>query len=231
MEIHDSELGHILLVENLRAKRITVHFRDGRFLLTHPPSLKMSAIEGVISELKPRLLKLKERKPARIIFSPETDFSTFSFNLHIVENNCTNYYMQLKDGILSISCPLNTDYQREDVQECLHDCIEKALRYEAKRLFPEKIVTLARKYGFKYSDVKINKSRTRWGSCSSKKSINLSYYCMLLPEYLVDFVIRHELCHTVEMNHSDRFWALLDKVSGGKAMQYTKELKNHKTLF
>lgn len=102
------------------------------------------------------------------------------------------------------------------------------MRIEANRIFPLKVKTFALKNEFKVSDVKINKSRTRWGSCSYRKSINLSLYCMLLPEHLVDFVILHELCHTMEMNHGDRFWMLLDKVSGGKAKALTKELKQYK---
>jgi predicted metal-dependent hydrolase len=109
--------------------------------------------------------------------------------------------------------------------------VEKALRYEANRLLPAKVKLFAQRHGFTVSDVKINKSRTRWGSCSSKKSINLSYYCMLLPEHLINHVILHELCHTVEMNHGDSFRQLLDKVSGGKSKEHTKELKAFKNLF
>ncbi|MDR0825039.1 MAG: M48 family metallopeptidase, partial [Prevotella sp.] len=94
-----------------------------------------------------------------------------------------------------------------------------------------KVKLLAEKHSFQYAIVKINKSRTRWGSCSSMKNINLSFYGMLLPEYLIDFVILHELCHTVEMNHGEKFWALLDKVSDGRSHELTQELKSFKTLF
>lgn len=123
-----------------------------------------------------------------------------------------------------------TDYNDSTVQSTIKGFVEKALRYEANRLFPAKVKLFAERYGFKYTEVKINKSRTRWGSCSSKKTINLSFYCMLLPEHLVDFVILHELCHTVEMNHGERFWQLLDKVSDDKAKELTKALKDHKTM-
>lgn len=229
MVINDKDLGEIRLVENVRARKIIVRRKDNYLQLTHPSSVSLSYIEKAIEEMKPRLLKLAERKVERFQFTPFTEFSTFSFHLKLVESPATdNYYLKLKDGILSISCPAHTDYESPAVQEAIRGLIEKALRYEANRLFPQKLKSLAQKHGFTVNDVKINKSRTRWGSCTSKKSINLSYYCMLLPEYLVDFVMLHELCHTVEMNHGERFWLLLDKVSGGKAKQFTKELKQFK---
>ncbi|MFV0418308.1 MAG: M48 family metallopeptidase [Dysgonomonas sp.] len=230
MVIRDKELGEIKLIENIRARKIIVRRKDGCLQLTHPPFVDRAYIERTIEEMRPRLLKLVEKKIEKKYFTPLTEFSTFSFSLKLVDSeSTTNYYLKLKDGVLSISCPANTDYQDEKVQQTIRDLIEKAFRYEAKRLFPEKVKVLAQKHSFTVNDVKINKSRTRWGSCNSRKSINLSYYCMLLPEYLVDFVILHELCHTIEMNHGERFWKLLDKVSDGKADEFTKELKRFKT--
>lgn len=182
--------------------------------------------------MRPRLISLLEKKPETILFTSQTDFSTFSFKLLITESPSTsNQYVQLKNGVLSISFPQGTDFEQSPVQSFIRSIIEKTLRYEANRLFPAKVESLARKYGFTVKGVKINKSRSRWGSCSSGKNINLSYYCMLLPEYLVDFIILHELCHTVEMNHSERFWSLLDKVSEGRSKELTKELKSFKTFF
>lgn len=231
MVIWDKELGEIRLVKNSRAKRIIVRRKGDSLQLTYPPSVSMSYIEKTIGEMKPRLISLIEKKDNRIIFSPETVFETFSFRLKIITAASTgNYYMNLKDGILSISCPSGKNYEDLSVQSIIKGYIEKALRYEANRLFPAKVKMYADKLGFNFTDVKINKSRTRWGSCSSKKMINLSYYCMLLPEYLVDFVILHELCHTIEMNHGERFWALLDQITDNKAKQLTKELKSFKTI-
>lgn len=230
MIIEDNDLGEVRLVENNRARRIIVKKKDDHLQLTYPPGLTISYIKKVLEEMKPRLQKLVEHRKEKYLFSPQSEFKTFSFALNLLESSSTNnYYLRLKDGILSISCPSGTDYQDIQVQTRIRELVEKTFRYEAKRLFPAKVKMFASKHGFTVTDIKINKSRTRWGSCTSKKSINLSYYCMLLPEYLVDFVILHELCHTVEMNHGVRFWSLLDSVTGGEAKALTKELKNFKT--
>jgi predicted metal-dependent hydrolase len=230
MIIIDQELGEIRLVTNERARWIIVRQKDGGLQLTHPSSVAMAYIEKTIEEMRPRLISLIEKNSDRLKFSPQTEFHTYSFSLRIVESSSTsNFYINLKDGILSVSCPYGTDFEKPPVQNLILKHVEGALRYEANRLLPAKVELFAQRHGFTVSDVKINKSRTRWGSCSSKKSINLSYYCMLLPEHLINHVILHELCHTVEMNHGDRFRQLLDKVSEGRSKEHAKELKAFKT--
>ncbi len=104
---------------------------------------------------------------------------------------------------------------------------EIELRKKAKAYLPEKLHNLSVLHGFSYNSVKITKSRTRWGSCSSKTTINLSLFLMLLPEHLIDYVLLHELCHTVHMNHGPEFWLLLDRVTDNQAHKLRKELKNH----
>jgi predicted metal-dependent hydrolase len=102
---------------------------------------------------------------------------------------------------------------------------EVELYLQAKASLPGELAQLARKHGFIYRSVQIRKSKTRWGSCSSKKTISLSLYLMLLPEHLREYVLLHELCHTTHMNHSASFWALLDQCTNGKSKELRKELR------
>ena len=105
---------------------------------------------------------------------------------------------------------------------------EILLRNQARNYLPIELNRLAKMNGFVYREVKIRKSKTRWGSCSSKGSINLSFYLMLLPSHLIEYVLLHELCHTQEMNHSPKFWALLDRFTDGKSKVLRKEIRGYK---
>lgn len=66
--------------------------------------------------------------------------------------------------------------------------------------------------GVTYETVSIRAQRTRWGSCSGKGNISLNCLLMMLPEFVRDYVVVHELCHRKEMNHSPRFWTEVAKV-------------------
>lgn len=225
-EFVDKELGRISITRNVRAKSVIARRKSDFIQLTVPARFSMKQILEVFEKMKPRLEALPA-KP-KIAFTPQSTFKTFSFSLSIETRKVQNYYMSLKEGALYIVCPENVDFEDIQVQTTIKNYLEKAMRYEANRLFPQKLSTLAKQYNFTYTELKINKSRSRWGSCSSKKTINLSYFCNMLPEHLIDFVMLHELCHTIEMNHGERFWKLLDSVTDGKAKQLTLELnKSH----
>ncbi len=66
-------------------------------------------------------------------------------------------------------------------------------------------------YNFNYKKITIKNVKSRWGSCSRTGNLNFSYKLALLPEELIDYIIVHELCHLGEMNHSVKFWNLVEK--------------------
>lgn len=96
-----------------------------------------------------------------------------------------------------------------DDKELLKKTIGLWLKSKAESVIPQRLSELAEIHGFHYRRVTIRGQKTRWGSCSSQKNINLNYKLLFLPAPMVDYVLIHELCHTLEMNHSKRFWELV----------------------
>ena len=86
------------------------------------------------------------------------------------------------------------------------------LAKEAMVYFPQKTAEYAKLVGVTYSRITIRNQRTKWGSCSGKGNLNFNCLLMLAPEHVRDYVIVHELCHRLEMNHSPRFWAQVERV-------------------
>jgi predicted metal-dependent hydrolase len=101
------------------------------------------------------------------------------------------------------------------------------LRRQARQYVPHTVERLARNFGFNYTSLRISSAHTRWGSCSGRNGISISLFTMLLPEHLREFIILHELCHTIHHNHSAEFHALLNKVVCGNETQLNRELKGH----
>ena len=223
-------LGVVFVRRNARARRYLLRVENGHVYATMPLRGSEREMMSFINENHDRLIQMIENSPERQVLNESTELKTQTFSLRIIRTSLENIYVTLKEGILHISCPMRTDFSDDRIQKILRKILENALRYEAKRVLPARVKSLADTHGFKYAKVKINNSRTHWGSCTGQKNINLSLSVMLLPEHLSDYILLHELCHTVEMNHSERFWLLMDKVTDGKTVFYRKEIKKCKML-
>jgi len=99
----------------------------------------------------------------------------------------------------------------------------------AKKKIMLRLTTLSESSGLRYNKVKIKNQKTRWGSCSDKKNINLNINLARVPEELMDYAIMHELVHTKIMNHSKTFWNMLGKYVN-TPKQLDQELKKYQAL-
>lgn len=86
------------------------------------------------------------------------------------------------------------------------DAKKKILMKKAKEYLPYRLEYYAKLYGYRYDKCRLSHAATRWGSCSSNRTISLNIGLMQVPEVLRDYVIIHELAHLNHMDHSDAFW-------------------------
>ena len=96
----------------------------------------------------------------------------------------------------------------------------------ARELVHARLAHFNQFYNFEYNKVFIKNTKTKWGSCSSKKNLNFSYKIALIEPELQDYLIVHELCHLAEMNHGKGFWDLVaqqipNHVALNKKLRYT----------
>lgn len=101
--------------------------------------------------------------------------------------------------------------------------ISKITAYECFKSVADTICTTT---GLKYNRLKVRKMNTLWGSCSVDNTINLNLYLANLPTNLQYYVILHELCHTIEKNHSKNFWNLMNSY-WNESFKMDKELSKY----
>lgn len=86
---------------------------------------------------------------------------------------------------------------------------EKWLKSVAKRHITERTETLSEALLLPYNKLYIRSQKRKWGNCSSEKNISINWRLIKAPEFVIDYVITHELCHTVIMKHNAHFYTLL----------------------
>jgi len=223
--IEDKELGTLMITQNKRAMRITFRIKDDAIYVTIPPTLSEKELREMIDQVREKLLRTKSQlQPARRIDADYTLESDF-FRLRLLEGTDKRFMARSSLGKLEIIYPPGANFADEDLQQWLRKVIIESLRKNAKVILPEWLRGLSEKHALPYKDVRINTARGRWGSCSTQKTINLSCLLLLLPRHLADYVLLHELTHTLEMNHGTNFWLILNRLTDGKAIRLRNELK------
>lgn len=99
--------------------------------------------------------------------------------------------------------------------EEIHNLADKALE-----IIPKRVDYYAKIIDVSYGRITIRNQVSRWGSCSAKGNLNFNCLLMLCPIEVLDYVVVHELCHRKEMNHSQKFWSLVE--------HFCPEYKQHK---
>jgi len=185
-----------------------------------------TATKQRIGWIKTHLSKMQKAEELFTVFTPTSKFETREHHLEIKSVEIEKVKSIVRDQKITVLVPISTKIESDEVQVEVRVGIEKAWRKEAKEYLPNRVEKLAEKHNFDFKKVSIRNAKTRWGSCSNDNSINLSLHLMRLPDYLIDYVILHELVHTKIKNHSRDFWHLLDSVTGN-AKKLDREVKSY----
>ena len=158
-----------------------------------------------------RMKKIEEETGAGLGMGAEVRTKFHALRVVATDEEKPRYELAGREVTLHI--PRRTPYER--VAPYVKRFLVEIYRLESKRYLPGRVRELALLHGFRYGILSFRDNVSNWGSCSAEDNISLNIKLMKLPDELIDYVILHELCHTVEKNHSPRFWALLEKVCPG----------------
>lgn len=230
--IYIDGIGNILFIRSKRARYLNISvrpFAGARVSVPYGMSYS-TAIEWVMEKvlwIRKHLAKMKELEDMQTRFDENSGHFTKKHELRLRKENRKNISVRLSKGKINIAFPSGWDSGSIEVQSAIRKGIERALKIEAKEYLPDKVKNLAERFKFRYNKLALKNIRSRWGSCSRKNNINLSIHLMRLPDHLIDYVILHELVHTVHHNHSARFWVMLNSITG-RAKILDKELKKYR---
>ena len=88
----------------------------------------------------------------------------------------------------------------------VQDYVQQWLRAQAKAYLTERAQSIAKAKGFNFNRLFIRSQTTKWGTCSTKGNISLNWKLIQCPPFVIDYLVVHELCHLLEMNHSASYW-------------------------
>lgn len=205
----------------LRSSRKTVALQlnpKGELIVRAPHGVSNGEIARI---LESRMSWIHEKQAALQKANEDTDlpeshyFDGAFFPLHngrvtlrlIEDPEARLYTITLQEGDQGMELRLRGNSLPPEITKLL---VSRWGRRYAADWFRTRVDAWAARIGVTYRSLYIKETRTRWGSCSSIGNINLHWKLIMLSDRLSDYVIVHELCHRVEMNHSKAFWKMVE---------------------
>lgn len=199
-----------------RSVRVTIS-PEGGVIVTRPPRFPQWRAEQFVEQSHEWIEKqLRKQKIQHSVFSVGKSFSNLLYKglpypVEVVEQGPP---VEVVPGKIHVNPVENTTAS-------IHRALERWLKAESERQLVVKIHKLAKDFDVVVKNVVLKSASSRWGSCSSTGNINLHWRLIQAPEAVADYVIIHELAHRKEMNHSPRFWKLVET--------HDPEYRSHRT--
>ncbi len=192
--------NYIVIEKNVKHARVKVS-EEGNIRIIVPPSFSADDLEALI------------QKKQRWIDKHLRFFQQMS-KIHLQRNQLLlfgNRYSYFYDSSFEQKIIVDHDFKTiRAKRDLLNPTIqEKWLRNIAKKHLTARTGVLAQKLNFNYNTLYIRNQRKKWGNCSREKNISLNWRLIKAPKFVIDYIIVHELAHTVIMNHTHKFWTLL----------------------
>jgi predicted metal-dependent hydrolase len=208
--VSDEEFGTITLRRSARASHVRIRVApDGRLRASLPLYAPAFLVKRLVRS---------SREQIRAMLAEQHEDMVFEDGMQIGKSHSLIVRATSRDAAeakrhgrqIIVQLPITATLRDPKVVRIVRDVVIEALRIEAKSYLPKRLAFLAEKNDLMYQKVRFSHASGRWGSCSSNGTISLNIALMKLPFEQIDYVLIHELSHTVHMNHSQEFWNLVE---------------------
>ncbi|HUO61951.1 MAG TPA: SprT family zinc-dependent metalloprotease [Candidatus Bathyarchaeia archaeon] len=222
--ITDEEFGEITVRRSVRARSIRITVApDGMLRASMPQYAPMIVLRRMIKTSRNKLRKMLEQQTPTYALQHGMEIGK---SHKLIVGKAIRTSVRHTGQSIAVALAPGASLTDPTVERMVRDAITTALRVEAKNYLPRRLSFMAEKLGCEYGKVRFSHASSRWGSCSSTGTISLNIALMKLPFELIDYVIIHELSHTKQMNHSPKFWALVESADPYYKL-HRKQLKSH----
>lgn len=205
------DIGHVLYRKNSRARNISIRIsRDGEVKVTVPRLCTFQAAETFVLNkhhwIKKKILSIERRKEQKLAWEHGTLLSMNEGRIYIEKGESDMIQTERTGSDYQIFLPAGFQKENEEDQNSLKKRIGEIGLMEAKVQLPVILKTIAEKNKLDYTKVGIRRMKSRWGSCSPENNISLNSALIFLSYELIEYVLLHELVHTIHKNHGKGFW-------------------------
>lgn len=183
-----------------RCLRLKIDIKGGRAILTCPFGAKEKQIAAFLEKYAGWLHEKLDALPQKRFFEPETEVFLFGKKYLLTYRPGEKRGVYEEEGLLCV-CGHREHFHRRTKDFIKKECLRQA--QETSEEFYKKLPSLPS------CRFRVKEMTSRWGSCSGKGDISLSWRLALAPKEVFDYVVAHEMAHLKEMNHSAAFWEVV----------------------
>jgi predicted metal-dependent hydrolase len=211
LTLSDAEFGVLLCKRSAQAKSVRVRvMADGSIRATLPPRAPLSLVRDLVDSSRQNIRDARRAQQQHDVAYTDGMRIGHSHTLRLSYEEHDEPQKKINGQELHLILPMSYKQEATTSKHYISSQIRKILRREAMAYLPRRLQHLAHIYGFHYERERFGNQTGRWASCSSSGTISLNVALMNVPLDLIDYVLIHELAHTVEMNHSPDFWQLVE---------------------
>lgn len=192
--------NYILIRKEVKHARLRVS-EDGKVRIIAPPSFTEDDINSLLNKKSKWIAK-------NLQFFENMSEIELQRNQLLLFGNRYNYFY---DTTFAQKVIINHEHKTITAKRDLLDLKIQGKWYRkvAKTYLTKRTEQLAEKLNFNFNKLYIRNQKNKWGNCSRDKNISLNWKLIKAPEYVIDYIIIHELLHTAVMEHTNKFWTLL----------------------